>query len=164
MIVAGFGSAEALRRAVASLAPEGARVETFTPDDLDEATEPTKSSAVPIIMLGAGLLGGFGFFALQAYGTMSGYPINVGGRPDFSWPPFIVNAFEFGVLCAIGAGFLGFFAINRMPKLFIAEDACDELREASRDGWFLSVRGGDPKRVRALLDSVGPIALKEWPE
>ncbi len=164
MIVAGFPTELALRQALLALQKEHVRIETYTPGKLDETEPDSTVSPLSLVMLGAGLIGGFGFFGLQAYADVYAYPINIGGRPDFSWPVFIVNAFEFGVLCALVAGLAGYFMANRMPKLYEPVDECDGLREASRDGWFLSVEGGEPARVRALLDSAGPVVVQEVKE
>ena len=91
----------------------------------------------------AGMLGFVGFLLLMTYADVRAYPLDIGGRPKFAWPAFIPIAFELGVLCAMGAGFFGYFWICRMPKLYEAVDVCDSIVEASRDGWFVAVRSCD---------------------
>jgi hypothetical protein len=76
-------------------------------------------------------------------------------------------AFELGVLCAMAAGFFGYFVICRMPQLYDPIDGCDSFREASRDGWFVAVRFNDSEgvaQVRAVLDPLGPTSVEEFSE
>ncbi len=162
-LLAGFETEDALRRALDQLARRpGGAIETYTPKALDQ--EGT-GSPLPLVMFVTGLLGFVGFFLLMAYADVWAYPLNIGGRPKFAWPPFIPIAFELGVLCAMGAGFLGYFVICRMPRLYDPVDECDSFRRASRDIWFVAVRSDDARHLaqaRALLRGLQPSSLEEF--
>ena len=111
-------------------------------------------------MLGAGLLGAFGSFAMQAYATTYGYPIDVGGRPNLFWPAYVPFAFETGVLFAMLAGFFGYFIAVRLPRLYDPVDESDSFRAAMRDGWFVVIRG-DTAAAPALLERLRPALVEE---
>ncbi len=163
-LLVGFDFERALRRALAQLRENGwSRVETYTPVALDEHP---KGSPIPAIMFGVGLLGFLGFFALLAYADMVSYPIDVGGRPRFAWPPFIPIAFELGILCAMVAGFVAFFVAGPLLRLYTPVDECEGFRAASRDGWMVAVREDDPGRIadaRAVLRDLAPVTVEEIP-
>lgn len=164
MIVAGFAAKATLLDALDALARAGVGgTQTYTPEPLRDYGPDAAASPLPFAMLVVFVFAALGFFGLQVYADTVGYPINIGGRPDNSWPAFITNAFEAGVLAAMAAGVGGYFAINGMPRLYHPADACAALRLASRDGWFVSVRDGDPDRVVALLRPFGPIACEQVP-
>ena len=55
---------------------------------------------MPLLTLMGGVLGGLSGFLLQCWVHMQAYPLNVGGRPEFSWPSFIIVTFEMTVLFA----------------------------------------------------------------
>src|ERR1700679_3254896 len=115
-VLAGFESAEALREAVERLAAAGVReIETYTPAPLDEDSS---GAPRPLVMVVAGMLGFIGAMILMTYADVYAYPLNVGGRPRFAWPAFVPIAFEIGVLCAMVAGFFGYFIVCRMPRLY----------------------------------------------
>lgn len=163
-ILAGFDSERALRGALERLRQSGlSRLDTYTPMALDE--HPT-GSPIPVVMFAAGLLGFIAFFALMAYADMVSYPVNVGGRPRFAWPPFIPIAFELGVLCAMVAGFVAFFVAGPLLRLHAPVDECDGFRAASRDGWMVVVREDDAGRIataRAVLRDLAPALVEDIP-
>ncbi len=167
-VLAGFETEAALRHALQRLAsePVGA-VETYTPKALDERPgwDQPAGSPLPLVMFVAGVLGFAGFFLLMAYADLTAYPLDIGGRPDFAWPSFVPIAFELGVLCAMGAGFFGYFVVCRMPRLYDPVDECASFRRASRDGWFVACRSEDQRQVahaRALLVGLRPASLEEF--
>ena len=167
MILAAFRTEPELMRAAAAL--RDARIgalETYTPSEPEPETPPIEPrfSPIPLIILAAGVIGTAGSFLLQSYATVAGYPLNIGGHPDFSWPAYVPNAFENGTLIAIVAGFVAFLAINRLPRLYAPIDESEAFRNASRDGYFLAIRGGDPLRARAALDRFGPELVQELAE
>ena len=160
MIVARFADKEDLARAAERLRRQGGLdVETRTPTALEEDQE-GEGTIIPLLMFVAGVLGAAAGFGMQAYATTVSYPLIIGGRPNFFWTSFIVFAFECGVLAAIATGFISFFALNRLPRLWEPADECEMLREASRDGWFLIARGED---ARAAVSALDPVRLEELP-
>lgn len=166
MIVAAFGTEQELIGAVALLRAEDAgTVETYTPCEFEERDlSDTRISRIPLMVLIVGVLGASGMFLLQTYATTVGYPLDIGGRPDFSWPAYVPSAFEVGVLSAMLAGFVGFLAANRMPRLYQPIDECEAFRNASRDGYFLSIVGPDLARARSLLAELHPALIAEVPQ
>jgi hypothetical protein len=162
-LLVGFQSRTALDEALGHLtAADIGEVETYTP------TPPTGSAAgspLPLIMFAAGVLGFLGFFLLMTYADVRAYPLDIGGRPTFAWPTFVPIAFELGVLCAMAAGFFGYFVLCRMPHLYDPIDECESFRQASRNGWFMAIRTGDPKRlarVRSILEQLQPTSLEDF--
>ncbi|HYZ64743.1 MAG TPA: DUF3341 domain-containing protein [Acetobacteraceae bacterium] len=161
MILARFRDLDELKHAARRMRQSGCKVETYTPHEPDEAGPDAKASRVPLVILLAGVAGGAGFFLLQAYADIWAYKMNIGGRPDFSWPAYIPNAFEVGVLCAMLAGFVVFLLASGLPRLYHPVDRFYMFHEASRDGYFLLVETTDPARHRPLLESLEPLRVQE---
>jgi hypothetical protein len=154
-----FASESELLAALARLrAASLGEIETYTPKPLEAGL-----SIVPSLVLIGGVLGAVASFCLQSYATTIAYPLNVGGRPDLSWPSFIPIAFENGVLVAVLAGFVGYLAVNRMPRLYDPVDECAALRRAMRDHWCLAICTTQTERVRALLHDAPPLAIEALP-
>ncbi len=136
-------------------------LETYTPAPLEDAST---SSPIPVIVLGAGLLSGAASFALQAYSSVRAYRFDIGGRPEFAWPSFIPTTFENAILIAIAAGFLAFFFLTGLPKLYDPVDESEAIRRASRDRWFVQVKSQDRDLLataRSVLRETGVITLEE---
>jgi Protein of unknown function (DUF3341) len=150
------------RELVAALPPLRAAalgtIETYTPKPIETGT-----SVLPMLILLAGVLGATASFLLQSYGDTVAYPLDIGGRPNFSWPAFIPIAFENGILAAVLVGFLGFLAVNRMPRLYEPVDECPSIRRAARDMWCVAIQTDQPERARAMLRDLSPIHLEELP-
>jgi uncharacterized Zn-finger protein len=161
-IVAAFESEEALRRALEQLrAEKSAEVQTYTPKALAESSA---NSLVPLAMLAAGLLGASAAFVMETLANVSAYPLDIGGRPKFSWPSFVPIAFEIGVLCAMLSGFFGYLIAVRMPKLYDPIDEYEPMQEAMRDGWLLAIRAGDGEaleQAREVLESLHPKRIED---
>ncbi len=165
MIVAGFDSRERLSGAVRAVREAGlGTVETYTPGKPSDDGADTAVSPIPLLMLAAGL-GGYGFMMwLQIYATATSYPIDVGGRPNNSWPAYVTNAFEVGVLAAMATGFVAYLVANRMPRLYDPIDESRHIRQASRADWFLSLTLRDEAaapRARDVLARHDPLTLEE---
>jgi Protein of unknown function (DUF3341) len=160
VIVARFASMDDLARAAARLRERGLRVETRSPIALPGDDEEGRGSWIPLLMFIAGITGALAAFLLQTYATTAGYPLIIGGRPNFFWTSFIVFAFEAGILSAVTTGFVSFLVANRLPRLWEPADECDMLKDASRDGWFLIARG---EGAREAVRAQGPVRVEEVP-
>jgi hypothetical protein len=83
-VVASFASEAGLVEALPRLRGLGV-VETYTP----KALEDDQASILPLVVLVGGLVGTAGGFVMQVYANVIGYPLDAGGRPEFSWPAFV---------------------------------------------------------------------------
>jgi hypothetical protein len=91
---------------------------------------------------------------------LTGYPLNIGGRPLVSLPSFIVPAFETTILFAALTAVIGTLALCGFPQPYHPVFNVKRFRErGSTDGLFLCVEAEDPKfdkaRTRELLQGLG---------
>lgn len=171
-LLAEFADATQLRGAALRARQEGqyTRVDAYSPfpiDGLAEALEKPRVH-VPLWTLIGAILGGGSTYLLEWYSAVIAYPINVGGRPTFSWPAFIPPALEMTILWAaifgVGAMLIG----NGLPRLHHPLFAVPAFDRASDDRFFLLVRADDPRfhllGCRAFLESLGPLSVSEVPQ
>jgi hypothetical protein len=166
--MAEFAGADALLEAARRAREAGyRRLEAYAPfaiEGLDEALG-LRRTRVPRIMLIFGILGGVSAFLLQWYLAAVDYPLNAGGKPLFSWPPFALLAFEFTVLGAAVSGFIGMLALNGLPKFYDPVFDVPDFGRGSQDRFFLRVDAADrkfePEAVRRFLESLQPLAVVE---
>jgi hypothetical protein len=159
-LLAAFPDAESLRAALAQLrAARLGTIETYTPQPLEEGP-----SLIPLAIFVAGVFGTVASFALQSYANVSAYPLDIGGRPPFSWPSFIPIAFENGILAAVATGFFGFFVANRLPRLYEPIDECLTMRRAMRDRWCVAIRTEQGNTARLILESCAADTIEVIPE
>ena len=167
-LAAQFSAEAPLVRAAERLRDAGLRqIEAHTPypvEALDELLS-RPPNLLPVLVFAAGILGLAGGFLLQWYGAAVSYPLDIGGRPPASWPSFIPIAFEIAVLCAVLAGFLGFFAAAGLPKPYQPIAALPDFERASQDRFFLVIDDADPQFARADVSRIlsgFPCRVVQW--
>jgi hypothetical protein len=169
-LLAEFESAEQLVDAARKTRQAGYRhfdaLAPFGVEGLDEAMElpPTR---VPLIFLLGGIFGGLTGFFMQVYAAVHSYPINVGGRPLYSWPTFIPITFELTILGAGLAGALGMLALNGLPMPYHPLFNSPRFDLASQNRFFLCVEASDShfevNQTRDFMRSLGPVDITEVP-
>lgn len=136
----------------------------FPIEDLAEAIGFHRTWVAPLVLAG-GIAGCLGGYLLQVWVSVSAYPVNVGGRPNYSWPSFIPPTFETTVLCAALAAFLGLLALNGLPQPYHPVFNARRFALASRDRFFLAIEAADPKFDRsgtqAFLETLNPRGVIE---
>jgi hypothetical protein len=166
-LVVAFADEAACVGAATRLRDSGtARFEAYTPYPIAALDEimPRPRVALPVTVFAGGLLGLALGFGMQWYAAAVSYPINIGGRPNASWPAFIPIAVEIAILCAVLAGFIGFFVAARLPKPYQPVAAIAGFERASQDRFFLLIEDtGDAAAIGALLEEFAPCRVASWP-
>ena len=147
-LLAEFESADSVLAAARSAYADGYRkMEAYSPfpvEGLDEAVG-FHHSRLPLIVLMGGIAGGLTGFGMECFAAMYHYPINVGGRPLFSWPAFIPVTFELTVLFAAISAVLGMLALNGLPKPYHPLFNVERFVLHGHDRFFLCIEATDPK-------------------
>jgi hypothetical protein len=144
-LVAAFGSARALDAALGELHHAGVgQVATYTPTPVHA---PTDASPAGVAGAVAGLAGFAAAFAMQVYANVWGYPLDIGGRPNFSWPSFAPIALEVGILFAVLGIFVCVFVSAPLLRLYAPIDECDLIRRSSTDRWVVAISSSDPRDI-----------------
>jgi hypothetical protein len=107
-------------------------------------------------------------YFVEWYSAAIDYPINVGGRPPFSWPAFFPPTFEMTLLWASVFGVFAMLIGNGLPRLHHPLFAVPEFERGSSDRFFLLLRAHDPlfdlPRTRDFLATLAPLSIIEVPE
>ena len=159
-LMAEFTSSDALVSAAERVHQEGyTRIDALTPmpvHGLAEAMGYDDRRIQKFILCGglAGTLFGLGLqlhvnligWNLNLGGVyLSGYPLNIGGRPLVSLPSFIVPAFETTILFAAITAVVGTLALCGFPQPYHPVFNVDRFSMASSDKFFLVIESSDPK-------------------
>ena len=146
-IMAGFDNPSDLVAAARKTYEAGyRRINGYSPypiEELSEAIGFTKT-ALPLIVLIGGIVGGLGGFFMQYWMEVIDYPLNVGGKPFNSWPAFIPITFETTVLCAAFAAVFGMLALNKLPQPYHPVFNAPNFALATNDRFFLVIEANDP--------------------
>ena len=144
------------------------RMDCYTPYPVEEAAEAIgfHRNKVPLVTLIGGLMGGAAMFLLEVWITVLAYPLNIAGRPMYSWPAFIVPAYEWTILFAGLSAAFGMLALNGLPALYHPLFNAPNFRDgATTDKFFLCLEALDPKFDRAqtlaYLEAFGPTSVVE---
>jgi len=146
------------------------RMDAYAPFPVEGLAEALgqEHTAVPLITLVGGMIGGLGGYFMEWYAMARLYPLNVGGRPHNSWPNFIPVTFELTVLAASLSAFLAVFILNRLPQPHHPVFNVPDFERASVDRFFLCIEAADPKfhpdGTRKFLEDLKPGKVMEVPE
>ncbi len=171
-LLAEFASADALL-AAARQAHDGGRytaVEAYSPFPIEGLCDALGGGRdrTPFFMLLGAILGGAGTFALEWYSAVLNYPINVGGRPTFSWQAFLPASIEMTVLGAAIFGVLAMLIANGLPRLHHPLFGVPAFVRASDDRFFLWLRADtanfDAQGAHDFLASLAPLSVSEVAE
>jgi hypothetical protein len=156
------------------LATEGAhragfrRMECYTPYPVEECAVALRfhKNRVPLVTLLGGLMGVTTAFLMETWINVWGYPLNIAGRPLFSWPAFIIPAYEWTILFSGLSAAFGMIALNGLPQLYHPLFNAPNFRDgATTDKFFLCLESSDPQfslaETRAFLEQYGPVSVVE---
>jgi hypothetical protein len=150
-----FDLLEAVKKARA----EGyTRMDAYTPFPIHGLAEALgfQDRRLPWLVLAGGVFGCVLGFGSMYWIAAIRYPINVGGRPLFSWPSFLPITFETTVLFAALAAVFGMLALNGLPRPYHPVFNAPRFALASRNRFFFCIESADPKfdpgQVRQLFE------------
>ena len=166
-VLAEFRTADELLAAARAARAQGyASIEAYTPfpvEGLEDAVG-MRGNGVALGALLGGIAGGVATYFLQWYTAVIDYPINVGGRPLHSWPSFIPATFEITILGAALAAVAVMLVANGLPRLRHPLFAVPEFELATRNRFFLCLRGvSDAPQARHFLQERAPLLVREVP-
>ncbi len=167
-LMAEFDTAEGLIHATEQARLAGYRaMDAYSPlpiEELSEALDLPKTRLPKAVFIG-GLVGCLGGFLLETWASTIAYPMNIGGRPLFSWPQFIPVTFETTVLGAALTCFFGMWGSNKLPQPYHPVFNVPEFARASTDRFFLCIEAADPRFDREatarFLQDLHPLGVSE---
>lgn len=147
------------------------RLDAFSPVPVPEVEKVLKLSRRPIypFAVAGAVLGGGAMFAMCSYATVIAYRFNVGGRPQFAWPAFLVPSFSSAMLGGSVVALLMMFVLNRLPRLNHPAFNIPDFGRATNDRFFVAVEARDDQfdapRVEAALAGLAlrPLAVNRVP-
>ncbi|HVN55176.1 MAG TPA: DUF3341 domain-containing protein [Anaerolineaceae bacterium] len=168
-LLAKFSTPEALVEAARRTTRAGyRRVDAYTPFPVEGLYQALRlrSSPLPFVILAGGIAGALTGFLMQTFANVVDLPLNIGGRPLFSWPAYIPITFELTILFAAGAGILGLFYFTRFPEPYHPVFNVEDFQEhGSQDGFYLSVEAKDPRfdlvETRKFLEDLDAVMVAE---
>ncbi len=150
-VLAELGGPAEMLACAAALREKGFEVDTYSPYPVEGASEALKlgRSFMPIFTLAAGLFGAALMYAVQWFTNAVDYPINVGGRPPYAPATNVPLMYEFGILLSASAAFFGLMLLFKFPRLYHPVFEVDAFRNATRDGFWVSVTTHLPNQAEA---------------
>lgn len=144
------------------------RMECYTPYPVEEAAEALHfhKTRVPLVCLLGGLMGVTTAFLMESWISAISYPLNIAGRPLFSWPAFIIPAYEWTILFSGLSAAFGMIALNGLPQLYHPVFNAPNFRSgATTDKFFLCLEANDPQfsltGTRAFLEQFPAVSVVE---
>ena len=165
-VIAAFATEAELLRALDRLrSADLTEIETFSPLPVTEEMDSPPRSWLPAFSLAGGIAGAAFMLGLETISTVSswGYPVDIGGRPAFSWPAYIPIAVSFGIAVAALASLASYAVATKIWRLWDAVDEFDAMTAASRNRWLIKVEFEEERlldRARMVLLPLRPHAMR----
>ncbi len=163
-VMAEFESSQELVDAARKAVARGfTKLEGYSPVPIEELNDiiHKKRTILPKIVLAGGLTGMATGFALQYWASVLEYPMNVGGRPQASWPTFIIPSYELTILFASLSAAIGMIVLNGLPQPYHAVFNVPRFSLASSDKFFLVIESTDPNfEARSTKDFLSGLGAK----
>jgi len=146
-LVAEFAEADELLAAAEKVFGEGYRkIDAYSPFPIHGLSDAIgfKDNRVPWTVFICGLIGAATGVALQYFVSVMEYPLNIGGRPLFSWPSFVPVTFECTILLSAFGAVFGMILMNGLPKPYHSIFNAPGFERATQDRFFLCIEAEDP--------------------
>ena len=126
------------------------RMDCYSPYPLEAAAEAIgfHRDKVALLTLIGGLMGLTAMFLLEVWINTLAYPLNIAGRPLYSWPAFLIPAYEWTILWAGLSAAFGMIALNGLPQLYHPVFNAPNFRDGASVRQVLPVPGGSRSQVR----------------
>jgi len=168
-LLAEFDSPEALVTAARGARQAGyRRLDAFTPFPVEELPQILRIPRPRISWVGltGGFAGAAAALVMQYYANYD-FPLDVGGRPVYAISAFAVVTFELTILFSALSMMVAMLWQNGLPRLNYPVFAAKRFHLASKDRFFLCIRGDDAefdeRRTSALLRQVGALSVELVP-
>ncbi len=102
---------------------------------------------VPLVCLIGGLMGLAAMFLMETWIAVFAYPLDIAGRPLFSWPAFVVPAYEWTILWAGLSAAFGMLALCGLPSLYHPLFNAPNFRNGASHRQVLPMPGSDRSEV-----------------
>ena len=119
---------------------------------------------MPLIAVGAVILGFAAMMAMCIYATAVDYVFNIGGRPLVSWPAFVVPSVSFSLMAGAVVVYLSMLFLNRLPRLNHPAFNIPDFTRVTQDRYFLTVEEDratlDIGAIESALDGLSDRAIR----
>ena len=171
-VAAEFATQESLLAAVAALrAGRFGVVDACSPlpiPGMDDALA-LRGPMLGWVALAAVLLGGFGCFAMITFATVADYPFNIGARPVWSWPLYVIPSFAAAMACGAVVVFVSMLFLDRLPRVNHPVFEINGSEGITQDRLFVAVEARsddfDPDAVEHVLANLAmrPLRIQRLP-
>jgi hypothetical protein len=168
-LLAEFDSPEALMAAAREAREAGyRRLDAFTPFPVEGLARVLNIPRPRISRVGLfGGIAGAALALLMQFYVNYDYPLNIGGRPVYAVSAFAVVTFELTILFSALSMIAAMLWQNGLPRLNYPVFAASRFHLATRDRFFLCVRGDDPgfdaREISTFLKKAGALSVELVP-
>jgi Ni/Fe-hydrogenase subunit HybB-like protein len=162
-VSAEFGSAAAVLSAAEAMRLDGHhRLDLYSPVPLAAAPAALAlpEGPIPPCAVAGVVIGFIAMFGMCTYATLLGYAFNIGGRPRFSWPSFVIPSVSFAMMTGAIGVMLALLVLNRLPRLNHPAFNIPGFYASTQDKFFLVVEARhedfDPAAVERAFRTQHP--------